>query len=537
LSKLALRTLKNVEILHAGIEYKLSTGPTTFTPQHLVSVVMAANEDPSIPNPRLKLGHIDPRFNGPEFDATPSFGKATNLRLSENGMAVMGDYIGVPAWLAGIMATAYPSRSVEGFWDVESHMGKKWPFVLSACSLLGVTWPGVTMLEDLPLMYGEDIPECVVFADAELVAATGGDPAMKLPFTAKDGTAASANLDDVRRAFYNEYLTENPDANWWWIQAILTDPNELIVEDDESGQLYKISFSSDDKGAVSFGDAAAVRVDYIPESREATKAAAPHVAATLAIGRQVLASWQTRAASRPDTQGGVMDPKEIRQRLSLPEDASDEQVQEALQELNTAAGVTPEGAAAPAGDGINNGPEAHGGVTPGATGMPEPSADNAQPDPAPVARAAGNFQLPEGLVVIDKGTLEELKVGASAGLELKSRFDKNETDTAVMAAVNDGRIPPSRKEFWTKYLEKDPEGGKAALASLAPGLVPLRERELGHSGGGLEGGTADELGVDVVQGWSGEIFPEVRERQAREAAAASGALNRSRVHSDAHYSR
>jgi hypothetical protein len=145
-----LRTVKNVEILHAGIEYSLSTGATTFTPEDLRDVVTAANEDPSIPSPRLKLGHVDPRFNDQSvFDATPAFGKATNLRLSENGMAVMADYVGVPEWLAEIMPTAYPSRSIEGYWNVESQMGKRWRFVLSACSLLGVTWPGVTVLEDL----------------------------------------------------------------------------------------------------------------------------------------------------------------------------------------------------------------------------------------------------------------------------------------------------------------------------------------------------------------------------------------------------
>src|SRR4051812_21485156 len=112
----AMRTIKKVEILHAGVEYLLSTGPTTITPEDLRDVVMAANEDPSIPNPRLKIGHIDPRFNGPEFDGEPAFGKATNLRLSENGMTVMADYVGVPGWLADILPTAYPSRSIEGYW-------------------------------------------------------------------------------------------------------------------------------------------------------------------------------------------------------------------------------------------------------------------------------------------------------------------------------------------------------------------------------------------------------------------------------------
>jgi len=86
------RTIKNVEILHAGIEYNLSTGPTTFCPEDLMDVVMAANEDPSIPNPRLKIGHVDPRFNDPEFDGSPAFGNELRYRDEVSGL-LDGTYI------------------------------------------------------------------------------------------------------------------------------------------------------------------------------------------------------------------------------------------------------------------------------------------------------------------------------------------------------------------------------------------------------------------------------------------------------------
>lgn len=518
-------TVPNVEILHAGIEYNLSTGPTTFTPEDLQAVVTAANEDPSIPNPRLKIGHIDPRFDGPEFDGTSAFGKASNLRLSDNGMAVYADYVGVPRWLAEIMPYAFPSRSIEGYWNVESQMGKKWSFVLSACSLLGVKWPGVTVLEDLPQYYGDDIPEGVEIDESiiEAVAASkqlGGDPTVKFPFKK---TEASANLDDVRRAFYNEYIDEHKTEGtlWWWIQAVLTDPNELIVEDDEDGQLYKIPFSSDTSGAVSFGEPETVRVDYVPDDRESMKAAAVHVAATLAIGRKVLATWPTRAESRPATaSGGAMDPKEIRKRLNLPEDASDEQVQETLTALNEAAGVKP----------VVEVPKPE-------AATPEVETETEEPEAAVPAAVAAS--VPKGFVLIDETTLETLKVGASAGLEVATNFRKAELGNLVSAAIKEGKIAPAARQDWITMLESTPSA-KETLAAMKPGLIPVEMREIGHGGGGAEGGAegGSELNPEAVASMTDSLFPEVRNMRARDRALASGeVVHRSRIAADASYRR
>jgi len=499
-------TVPNVEIMHAGVEYQLSTGPTTFTPEDLREVVMAANEDRSIPAPRLKLGHIDPRFNSKEFDASPNFGKATNLRLSDNGMAVYADYEGIPQWLAPILPYAYPNRSIEGWWNVESQMGKKWRFVLSACSLLGVTWPGITVLEDLPQMYGDKIPNNVVIDDeiveAVLAAAksTGGDPVRLF----KRKTSASANLDDVRRAFYGDFLPAlGEDAKFLWIQAVYTDPNQLVIEDDETGQLYKVTYTSDDKGTVSFGDPEAVRIDYIAENApvEVVKVAAAHVAATLAEGHEVLASWPDREASvLPTTaSGGAMDPKEIRQRLGLSEDASDAEVKDALRALNAAVGEEP----APEG-------EPEGEPQPEPTPAPEPAAPT--PEPEAVA-ASGN--LPPGTVLVDQAQWEQMREGVAASTALVSRHEEQERESLVTAAIGDGRVPPARRDHWLGYLASDPEGGREALAALAPGIVPVTERGHSHSPDVADLG---DLEVEQVESWTRQLFPET--------AAATGGRSR-----------
>jgi hypothetical protein len=77
---------------------------------------------------------------------------------------IYGDYTGLPEWLAKVMAIAYPNRSIEGNFDVETVTGSHYELVITAVSLLGVYWPGCQVLEDLPLWYGSSIPDGVEFS-------------------------------------------------------------------------------------------------------------------------------------------------------------------------------------------------------------------------------------------------------------------------------------------------------------------------------------------------------------------------------------
>lgn len=138
----ALVTIPNVPIVATGT-YQLSTGEATFTHEDLVGYVNSV-DDPAVKPARLKIGHMS------EFgDGEPCFGKVLNPRLSEDGQTVIGDYVGVPAWLAEVLPVAYPSRSIEGALNATTATGKKHRLVVDAVSLLGVTLPGVSTLEDL----------------------------------------------------------------------------------------------------------------------------------------------------------------------------------------------------------------------------------------------------------------------------------------------------------------------------------------------------------------------------------------------------
>jgi hypothetical protein len=277
-----LVTVADVSLAETGIEYPVSTGTITLTEDDLADMV-AAQDDPAIVAPRLKLGHTDPRFNVVLLDGEPAFGTAQNLRLSDNGQTVLADFVGVPKWLADILPSAYPNRSIEGNWDVETVTGHKWRFVCTDVALLGVIWPGISTLDDLQAAYSTDGPEGVEVT--EVAAAAQGISWSRL---LNGALSASTNLEDVRRSFYDEVATQENGRYWWWVRAVLLDPDELIVDDDDGG-LYRIPFAVNGD-EVTFDDPILVKIEYVD---------APVTAASSGRAPVLASTYQTSRASRP----------------------------------------------------------------------------------------------------------------------------------------------------------------------------------------------------------------------------------------------
>lgn len=143
-----LRTIRGVELMKVGTWNTVShPDGWTVTADGLRSIV-AAHTARVLPPPRLKLGHSDPRFDG-----GPALGRVDNLRLTDGGTTLVGDYVDVPAAVAPLLPSGYPQRSVECWCDVEGQDGRVWPLVLTAVALLGDTMPGVSTLADLPGLY------------------------------------------------------------------------------------------------------------------------------------------------------------------------------------------------------------------------------------------------------------------------------------------------------------------------------------------------------------------------------------------------
>jgi 2'-5' RNA ligase len=156
----ALAHRPGVELVNAG-SWQLLSGSWSPNRKDILAAVEAA-QCPAVRRPRLKLGHLDPRFNAADnaqHDGTPSLGWFDNLRASDDGNTLIGDQVALP-WLNAVQAAAYPDRSVEGTHNARCALGHVHPFVVTAVSLLGETPPGIPTLrsiksiDDLPAALG-----------------------------------------------------------------------------------------------------------------------------------------------------------------------------------------------------------------------------------------------------------------------------------------------------------------------------------------------------------------------------------------------
>jgi hypothetical protein len=473
-----LAIVRDVEIMKTGIEYQLSTGKTTFTTAELADVV-ASQDDPAVVSPRIKIGHTDKRFNG---DGEPALGRATNLRLGDEGHTIVGDYVGVPAWLADVMASAYPNRSVEGNWNVETETGKVWKFVVSACSLLGVQWPGISTLDDLPILYSDEGPEGVT---------VNGEP-MDVVLAARAPVQATVNVDDVRQAYYNQRGTTD---SFWWIRGMYLDPDELIVDDDQ-GTLYRIPFdASGDQ--IDFGDPTPVEMVY--KDVEPAMAASVYVQGmSVASGANCLASYQTREESGAAEKGEGMDP-EVLKALGLPEDANTAQVLAAVGSLKA---ETPPSETPPAeGEGEGEG-----------EGTEETHEESTEQTPDNLVELAAK----RGLVLVDKDTMDTIKSGAETAQRLAAEAQATKKDQVLAAAMSEGKFPPARKDHWAALYDADPEGTQQTLDALASGIIPVDERGVAPAG------------EQIDDAYPAEWFPDVAARKAKRQLPGSGSVTNER---------
>lgn len=247
----ALVTIPAVPVLSVGT-WSASTGVFTVGSDDLHAAV-AAFDDPAYHRPRLRLGHGDG-----ELATEPAIGRLINPRVTDDGMTLVVDIAGVPAWLADIAATAFPSRSIEGEFRHKTGTGTTHRFALTALSLLGVEAPAVSTLADLATLFG---------LDPVAVAASAAD-SLEEHMPESVTVAASVNLDTVRQQWYspeNASLRETlGGSSWCWIREVYTD---FVIADDDEGHLFRVPWSEspDVPGQVVWGEPTQVRVEYIDQ--------------------------------------------------------------------------------------------------------------------------------------------------------------------------------------------------------------------------------------------------------------------------------
>ncbi len=283
-----------VELARTG-QWSASTGVSTITRQDLAEAV-SAMACPAVRDPVIKLGHTDPRFDG-----QPAVGRVTNLSVVDE-YSLRGDLDGLPGWLGEILASAYPSRSIEGEWNHRCSVGHTHPFVLTGLALLGVSTPAIgslSSLDDIAVLWGveDNTP-------AEVIAAKEGTVMTKT-------IAAAATVEDIRRAYYDHASYD------LWIEEIQLAPLQLIVVDDIDGGRLRVPVvvdpEADGAETITFGEPVPVVIRYddvaTPDGEPGADAATTSVAAsTLRFASRADSLREVRAGK---TRGGNMASKRI----------------------------------------------------------------------------------------------------------------------------------------------------------------------------------------------------------------------------------
>jgi hypothetical protein len=468
-----LITIPNVTLIKVGAWPAHGNSPgmsneVVFTEEDLRNII-AAMECPDVKEPRMILGHTGPTAPAGMsavadegfFGEQPAIGKFINCALSSDGQEITGDLAGVPAWLAKILPTAYPNRSTEVYWDVPSGIpgAPNHACIMPRVALLGTGLPAVATLEDLRVFFSEDGPDIpepeMSKASRHVAAMNGGQMSLR--------AAASVQVEDVRREFYNNFATEASGRYWWWITAMYADPQILIVDDEEES-LWSVPYEikGDD---VEFGEPVQIKVQYVEEESGKVAAARMSAAQTLVSGNKALGVeaeqvYDKAATSRPEdrkprkeqaTMG--IDIAALRERTGLtaeqlPDDATEEQVNAAL-----SAPAAPEGGAGEQ--------EEHEEDAPAGAGESEEQ-------PAGAAAASST-------VTVDREAWEESQRTQAA---LKADLDKRTAESReskVTAAIKAGKIPRSRKDHYVQLMTADPKGTEELLDKMEANVIPVDE--------------------------------------------------------------
>jgi len=456
-----LRTIPDVELVKVGA-WPASTGDVEITPRDLEAAVKAASS-PSVRRPVLKLGHVDPRFDG-----EPAVGYVDNLRLSNDGLTLLGDLRGVPAWLADILPSAYPDRSIEGQFGMKDQTGNFHDFVLTGLALLGVSPPAVGTLKslaDVATLYGlgkDDSPP------GDVTFSMRGEPVVEL--------SSAVTSEDVRRSFYENGPGLDTGA---WLIELFVDPTEAIAED-ETGSLARIPFVVDGEN-ISWGEMQPVKREYVAASAStsAVKFARGDAPArkdvkvdAVSIFRDVLGlsadvsddevKARVAAAFPPAKAEEVPAEKPAEDKPAEKPAAKDHKVsEEQFAELADTVGVKADEVDT---DGLIE-----------AVKKAVEDAKAAEDEAKEVKASAA-----EDVVVLDKDRYAELSAAAERGREAEQEAVKAEAETLVAEAVEDGRLAAASKPRWVQKVLDDPEDAKPRLAALASGRVP--RAEFGHGG-------------------------------------------------------
>lgn len=459
-----LVTVKDVELAALG-HWEAKTGPVDFTKKMFEDAVRA-QEDPSIRAGVVKLGHDVFQMG----EGEPALGRIVNMRLNDTGTKILGDLEDVPKDVAELIPYAWPDRSIEGELDYTSDTGEKYDLIISGIALLGAWEPAVKGLEGVKALFrGESVLKVAA------AAADASDPVRQI-------MAAAITVDRVRMGYYDEAQADEKPGQWMWVREVWVSDGGggfLIAEDEDTGRLYRVPWSITAQSEVKYEAHEEVKVNYVTAG-EAAPGERPIARDLTNIRDHVSVSATVRANEEPGSpEDDKLDPKEIRQKLGLPEDASDEDVESRKALLGEARTAELLGEADPDPDADQDAPD------------PDKDADTPDPEamtPAQVAAAAKKL----GLSVVDETVITELRTGAEAGIQARRQQEADTRKAVLAGALQAGKITRASYDKWDGRLQKDFSGTKEILDEL-PGGIAAPVIELGHGGSPV-----DDLAQDAA---------------------------------------
>lgn len=82
-------------------------------------------------------------------------------------------------------------------------------------------------------------------------------------------------------------------------------------------------------------------------------------------------------------------------------------------------------------------------------------------------------QIADGTYLVDAEILRGYQERARAGDRAVHAMHVGERDVILAAAVKEGKFAQARVDYFSRLWDKDPEGTRKLVASLASGLVPV----------------------------------------------------------------
>jgi hypothetical protein len=449
-----LVTVPNYPLVKVGT-WSSAIGPKSISEDDLKDIV-EAHQSKALDLPVIKKGHLDPRHQNPAWDGEPAYGQVDNLRLSEDGKTLLGDYVNMPEELAESLPSAYPHRSVEIAWglnlkDESGKVTKKFKAALAGLALLGRTPPAV-----------KGLGGPVVSALSGSVDCDHLDVIETTNFSLPGGLTANALREALSTAITDTYRKpstgpDSYDGEYPW----LTDYTDTQAWFRSNGGVFQVTYTADADGVISLNqDVTEVveRKTYVPVSDT------PPVPQTKLSGTEantVLGAFSANEDSNKEEPPMSEVLKKLRDKLGLPETATEEEILTAAAEADLTPKATETDAAPKAtvqADAKTSASDNTG------------AGKHAAPGAAPLEGAPENVVVS---AVMFSELMETSKTNAAELADLKKASKTAHVDGLISQFSAAGKIHPSEKDYFRGQLMTQ-EAETVTFLSARAG-IPVQE--------------------------------------------------------------